>query len=64
MDRIMWLLYLWDVSSYVYADYVEVLGIHCIDTIGNITEKMQIKANSHVFIVHMRGFFMFLNWSH
>lgn len=51
---------LWDVSSYVYADYVEKLGIKYIDSIEGITEKIQMKANriSHVFTVHMRIFYV------
>lgn len=52
---------LWDVSSYVYADYVEKLGINYIDSIEGIIEKIQMKANriSHVFTVHMRIFLCF-----
>lgn len=52
-------------SSYVFSDYVEILGINFLDAIGDITEKVQIKANriSHIFTVHMSGAFIFLNWS-
>lgn len=54
-----------DISCHVYADYAKILGINYIDTIGGITEKIQIKANriSHVFTVHSPVFLMFLSQS-